>query len=252
MDLALLPRPFERHRHAGYPDVAHARTVWGLTQSRTGRPSPLATDPRQVWDRLFRDLDSSAADIARERAETRAVLDAVSAEFKGLLPRLGAADRSRLDEHLGRLAEIEKGLEAVSAVGAAACRKPESPQAVYNQNAADKAQKGGAGSNEQFNPVRDAAMPLVGKLMMDQLVMALACDRTRVATLQWVDSQAYNTFPWLGLDDDHHGYQHDRGYKPEAIKVINRWYAEQLACLLGRLAQTQEGGRTMLDNTLVF
>src|SRR5690242_14682656 len=59
-----------------------------------------------------------------------------------------------------------------------------------------------------------ARMPELGKAMLDMLVMGLACDLTRVGTMQWVDSQAYNTFPFLQLFDGHHAYQHDHGYQP--------------------------------------
>ena len=49
----------------------------------------------------------------------------------------------------------------------------------------------------------DAAIPKVGKLMMDMMVMALACDITSVGFLLWCDSNAEYTFPWLNLPETH-------------------------------------------------
>jgi hypothetical protein len=50
----------------------------------------------------------------------------------------------------------------------------------------------------------DNEIPRVGKLMTDMLVMALACDMTAVGTLQWSDTEALYTLPWLGLSEHHH------------------------------------------------
>jgi hypothetical protein len=101
-------------------------------------------------------------------------------------------------------------------------------------------------------------MPVTGKLMMDLMVTAMACDLTRVGTIQWTDSQAIESLPFLKLNGNalteaHHGYQHDRGYQPDAIKIIENWYATQFAYLLDRMAATKEAdGTSLLDNTLVL
>ena len=49
--------------------------------------------------------------------------------------------------------------------------------------------------------------------MMDMMVMAMACDLTRVGTFQWTDTEAKHTFPWLNLNSHHHFYQHDGGFR---------------------------------------
>ena len=78
----------------------------------------------------------------------------------------------------------------------------------------------------------DKAIPKVGKFMMDMIVMALACDITGVASLQWSDTEAKHTFPWLNLSEHHHFYQHDGGFKPAECEKICTWYSEQHAYLL--------------------
>ena len=84
------------------------------------------------------------------------------------------------------------------------------------------------------------------------MVMAFACDLTNVGTIQWTDSQAYNTLPWLNFNENHHAYQHDHGYQPEALKKIYNWYGTQVAGLADRLAAVQEQGQSLLDNAAIF
>src|SRR5262249_2885500 len=98
----------------------------------------------------------------------------------------------------------------------------------------------------------DAAIPKVGKLMMDMLVMALACVMTNVATLQWADVEAKHTFPWLGLSNHHHYYQHDGGYHPAECEQIATWYSTQHSYLLQSMAAVDMGGHSLLDESTVL
>jgi hypothetical protein len=103
-----------------------------------------------------------------------------------------------------------------------------------------------------------AKVPLKGEIMTDLLVAALACDLTRVGTLQYSDSEAKFMLGFLqdssgaSLKDHHHGYQHDRGFQPEALEIIYRFYMEKFAYLLQKLDSVQEGDGTLLDNSLVL
>ena len=88
--------------------------------------------------------------------------------------------------------------------------------------------------------------------MMDMMVMALACDLTAVGTLQWSDTEAKHTFPWLSLSEHHHFYQHDGGFRPAECEKICTWYAEQHAYLLQAMDGVDMGGHTLLDESVVF
>jgi hypothetical protein len=87
---------------------------------------------------------------------------------------------------------------------------------------------------------------------MDMLVMALACDMTSVCTLQWTDTEAKHTFPWLSLSEHHHYYQHDGGFKPAECQKICTWYSEMHLYLLQAMAAVDMGGHTLLDESVVF
>jgi hypothetical protein len=98
----------------------------------------------------------------------------------------------------------------------------------------------------------DAAIPKVGKLMMDMTVMALACDLTAVGFLQWADFEAKYTCPWLNLSQTHYFYENGGGYRPAELERIYTWYSSQHAYLLQQLAAVDMGGRSLLDETVVF
>ena len=81
----------------------------------------------------------------------------------------------------------------------------------------------------------EPSFTLDGQAQMDILVRALACDLTRVATLQWSASTSNVVFSWLGIDEPHHTLSH---YSPTDAPAqakllnINRWYAQMFANLL--------------------
>jgi hypothetical protein len=220
-----------------------------LTFAGGGAPVPPSIDPAAVWTRLFADLGADPQQLALERARGQSILDAVIGEYQALAPRVGRDDRARLEAHLTRVREVEASLQAVADQSTGACARPVMPAPLGDP---DEGRTGEPGSNTQKNESLDARMPELGKVMMDLLVMAVACDLTRVGTMQWVDSQAYNTFPFLNLFDGHHAYQHDHGYQPDALAKIDTWYMTQLAYFLGRLAEVKENGVSLLESTCVL
>jgi hypothetical protein len=93
-----------------------------------------------------------------------------------------------------------------------------------------------------------------GKLQMDLIVAALQCDLTRVASLQYSHSVSQHVFTNLGLGQAHHDLSHEGDSNESAqeqLTLINRFYAEQMAYLVRRLAETPEGDGSLLDSTVV-
>ncbi len=212
-----------------------------------GAPIPPETDPRAVWSRLFKDANTSPDQLASEHARSGAILDTVGASYRRLAARLPAADRQRLEEHATKVEEIRASIDSVMPAGAA-CHSDFGADLEGQFASASKVDVCD-GCVEQS---QDTLIPRTGKIMMDLVSSALACDLTRVVTIQWADLAANNSFPWLGLNDTHHGYQHDRGYQPDGIAKIDTWYATQFKYFLDQLAAYPEGAGTVLDNTVVF
>jgi hypothetical protein len=206
-------------------------------------PIPPRLDPVDIWKTLFNDIARGTT----ERAWDVSVLDAVDKRYAKLAQRLGAADRQRLEAHLQRIRELEK--RVATTAGGRACAPPVLVDTSdYNPtsglNSADD------GSIKDLRT--DAAIPKVGKLMMDMLVMALACDITAVGLLQWSDSEAEYTLPWLNLPETHNFYENGGGFRPAECQAIYTWYSSQHAYLLQQLAAIDMGGHSLLDETIVF
>lgn len=211
-------------------------------------PIPPRIDPVEIWNELFAPLARSAEDAAQRRMRKKSILDYLDRRYAKLASQLGGPDRQRLEEHLEKIREIERSIDAVSAAPRA-CR---APMLVDTSDYNPRAGTASANDGSVVDYDTDLAIPKVGKLMMDMLIMAMACDITSVATLQWSDVEAKHTFPWLGLLQHHHHYQHDSGYQPVECEKIATWYSEQHSYLLQSMAAVDMGGHSLLDESTVF
>ncbi len=212
-------------------------------------PIPPRLDPQAIFTALFGTLDPATADDVKAKIERKkSILDHVDRQYADLSAKLGAADRMKLEQHLEKVRELEKSLDD-QVVATPVCQLPELV------DTSDYDPFTGLDSDDNgsvVNVTTDEAIPKVGKFFMDMLVMALACDITGVASLQWTDTEAKHTFPWLGLDQHHHYYQHDGGFRPVQLEQIYTWYSEQHAYLLEQMDAVDMGGHTLLDESVVF
>ena len=213
--------------------------VWAYSNyTGSNAPLPLENDPNAVFNRVFATVGADQAQLAALRAERKSVLDAVQSSYSSLSSRLGTDDKVKIDSHLSTIRDLEMRLTAVGANVGDFCQKPAAPG--------------------QLDFMNNANFPTIGKLQMDLMVMAFACDLTRVGTIQWENSVGNVIFDWIqgaGITRGHHDMSHDGDGVTQTIEwltQINVWYMEQLAYLLGEMAKVQEGTGTMLDNTLVF
>ena len=212
---------------------------WGrMVYQGPNQPLTPEDNPTLAYGRLFGAAGTTPEAFARLRARRKSVLDAVNAQFRSVSARVGAGDRARLDEHATALRDIETRLDA-QARPSEACTNPAAPAPVSGLN-----------DNDRF--------PTIGKLQMDILALALTCDLTRVASLQWSRSVSMTRFTWLtpAITDGHHDLSHrgdDDAPAQDKLLRINTWYASQLAYLLGKLASAQEtDGSRLLDSTLLL
>jgi hypothetical protein len=208
--------------------------VWAYT-SYAGPNVPLPADnnPASVFNRVFSQLGGDQTALQKLRARRKTVLDTVMGGYANLAPQLGAVDKARMEAHFSEIRDLETRLTASVGAGES-CVKPMAPTIDYR-------------ANDNF--------PAIGKAQMDLMVMALACDLTRVATIQWERSVGDVRFSWLGADRGHHAISHDPDSTADAVEMltkINVWFSEQFAYLLTKLASIKEGAGTMLDNTLVL
>lgn len=195
-----------------------------LSWADRDRPLPPEMIPHRLFDRLFGIKD--AASVARQKS----VLDAVQSQTKSLQSRLGANDKSKLDDYLQSVRELETSIATLP---------PEYAQPV------DRPAEAG--------DLRD--YPRIAKLQSDLLVHALASQQTHVASYMLTKCQSLTRFPWLGhTAQRHHEYTHGEVESPRGMRILRdicRWHVDEFAYLLGKLKSVREGDGTLLDNTVV-
>jgi len=208
---------------------------WGrMCYRAANQPLPPEDDPAAVYARVFEDLHTDPAVLASMRRRRQSILDTVAGQYERVASSLGSADRQRLDAHLQTVRGLEARLVRSANVGGAACSDPLVREVDHAAN---------------------DAYPDVGALQTDLLVMALACDLTRVASLQWSRSVSQTRFTWLGISEGHHDLSHmsdDDAVAVDKLTRIDTWYAEQLASLIAKLKSVPEGDGTLFDNTLIL
>lgn len=209
-----------------------------ISYSGANQPLPPREDPKDVFKALFGAASSADADPALERlwAQRKSVFDLTLDEMNRVKQLVGAEDRQKLEAHVSALRDVEQRLVAMPSAGqpSAMCSPP-------TLAAVDLA------VDDQYLQA--------GKLQMDLAAAALACDQTRILTLQWSYSESEHLFQFLGYSGNHHVISHDfasSGANYDAYNGIQTWYAEQIAYLLDKLDAYQEGSATLLDNTLLF
>lgn len=210
-------------------------------------PIPPRLDPVKIWENLFGTQDPDKQHDALMRVRRKlSILDFLDGRYKTLAAKLGAGDRQKLEKHLDKIREIEKDLQDLPDE---TCEGPELiDTSDYDPYTGLNSDDGGAVKDTST----DAAIPKVGRLMIDMMVMAFGCDITGVGSLQWSDTEAKHTFPWLNLSEHHHYYQHDGGFRPRECEQICTWYSEQHAYLISEMGRVDMGGHTLLDESVVF
>jgi hypothetical protein len=180
---------------------------------------------------LFGDVGSTdaAARLARFKRD-RSVLDSVTQAASDLGRRLGPGDRTRLDEYLGGVRDIETRI-----------------QKAEEQNGTELpvvTQPAGA-------PV---AFEEYARLMFDLQVLAYQCDLTRVITFMIGREFSGRSYPEIGVPDAHHPLSHHQ-YDPEKVALmarLNTYHASLFAYYLGKLDSTKEGDGSLLDHLLLM
>jgi hypothetical protein len=228
-----------------------------VAAGRQAVPVPPATDPLNTLRTVFDGVGQDAEANAKALAWNQSILDGVQDDYSRVMGKLGNEDRAKVQAHLTLIREIELGLQQMGVESCVVPSNVDPTPGYYDDPIAEGVSRGGSdGGNMSITT--GAKVPLKGKIMTDILVAALACDLTRVGTMQWSDGEAKFMLGFLkesngqSLKDHHHGYQHDRGFQPEALELIYHFYAENLAYLLQKLDSVQEGNGTMLDNSLVL
>jgi len=193
-------------------------------------------DVSEVYKRLWGNATAKPGEADIRLLQQKSAIDMARGDLATLRKGLGTAGKIRLDQHLESFRQMEKGLKVPQAPGGTGCQTPQ--------------------KFDPYNPKDHALVPKIGKAQMDMLVMALACDMTRVATLQWSHTVSPLVCSWLGHTQGHHALSHMSDSNTAGVAQFiesERWFAEQFAYLVGLLKKTPDpgGAGTLFDTTLV-
>jgi uncharacterized protein DUF1552 len=194
-------------------------------------PLPMENRPRAIFERLFGDAGTDPKVRLALRQEDRSILDAINADVKQLRFKVGGSDRSKIDQYLEAVRDIERRM-----------------QLAEQQSQGDQEVPLGSpvGAPEIFSDYF--------KLMADLMVVSWQTDMTRVITFQMGHEMSGRAYPELGFGDAHHPCTHHQGdrEKQEKTTKINGLHTTMLSYYLGRLKETSDGDGSLLDHSMIL
>ncbi len=206
------------------PDRADTWTR--MSYSGPNKPNTPIDDPYRMFAKMYGRM--------KDQENLKSILDDLQGDLKTLASNVNSEDRRLLEEQTTFVREMERELSSgpVDGIGHAV---PDLEPGVKEE--ADN-------------------MPRLSKMQIELMVNSFASDFTRIATLQYTNSVGDAKMRFLGVDQGHHELSHnpdDDEKSQEKLTKINKWYAEQVAYLAKRLAETPEpgGSGSLLDNTLI-
>ncbi len=207
------------------PDRADTWTR--MSYAGPNKPITPIDDPYQMFSKLYGRL--------KGQENLKTILDDLQDDLRKLSASINPADRQLLEEQTTFVQEMEQELKSTAAVASVGHAVPDLEPGV--KEAAEN-------------------MPRLSKMQIELMVNSFAADFSRVATLQYTNSVGDAKMRFLGVDQGHHELSHnadDDEASQEKLTRINKWYAEQVAYLAKRLAETPEpgGSGSLLDNTLI-
>jgi len=200
-----------------------------ISWSSPTTPVPMELNPRVVFERLFGGT-GTAEQRALQMQRTSSILDDIRGEASRLQRRLGPQDRTRLDDYLANIREIEQRIQKAQGTVSDRIDAPVVP----------------SGIPETF--VEHVA------LQFDLLAVAFQADLTRVASFMNGRDVTYHNYPELGFTDGHHPLSHhsNNADKKSKFAQVNTYEMTMFAKFLDRLRSTPDGDGTLLDHSVVL
>ena len=209
----------------------------GYSYNGPNNRNPPELSPFNFYERLF---GASFREPGEEGvvdptlALRRSVLDAVVGDIDRLNARVGSADRMRLDQHFTGLRELELRLARLQEdpPNLASCERPEVPAAEFP-------------SFEGRPPIQD-----IHRAMADLVVMAVACDQTRVFSHWFSDPLNNKLFPDATMG--HHSLTHDEPGEQPQVNMVTQFIMGEFAYMVQQFAAIPEGDETVLDHMVML
>jgi hypothetical protein len=199
-----------------------------LSWSSPTTPLPTEADPRVVFERLFGDGGNRDRRVAELR-KSGSILDWMTADMARLRRELGAGDRTRVNQYLDSVREVERRIQKAEqqseSIVVPDLERPATVPAVWEDHV---------------------------KLMFDLQVLALQADMTRVISFQLARETSTRAYPAIGVPEPHHPVSHhsDDPEKLAKLAKINAHHVSLFAYLVEKLKATPDGDGSLLDHSI--
>lgn len=194
-------------------------TFQHLSHNGPNNPNPSEYDPVAVYRRLFEVPSDGQLDLVR-----RSVLDTVNGQVQDLQPRVSHQDSIRLEQHLDSIRTLENALAAELG----SCGVVEEPSPYPDVNGQEQIEQ------------KNAAMSQL-------LALALACDITRVFSVQFSTAGSGVVMWQVGATDGLHTVCHEQPMPQDTVHAATTFTMQQLAVFLQTLRDTPEGESNLLE-----
>jgi Protein of unknown function (DUF1552) len=195
------------------------------------QPLPMTVDPRQAFESLFGDGATPAERSARQKIDG-SILDGIVRRVADLQRGLGARDRSRLNDYLSDVREIERRIQKIE---------------KYNSTGEARALPAAPiGVPDSFE---DHV-----KLMFDLQALAFMTNVTRVAAFKMSRDVCQRVYPESGVKTPFHSCSH-HGETPSRIAEfakLNLYHVGLVPYFLDKLKSTPDGDGNLLDHSMVL
>jgi len=196
------------------------------------RPATKEIYPSRAFDQI--------TGTGRQRKLDRSILDAVLADAKSLRGQVSHGDQVKLDEYLESIRSIEKRINQANTEQRLEGWRPSLIEP-------DMARP----DNELPQDV-----PAHMRLILDLIVLAFQMDKTRIATCMLNNDLSQMNFGFLeGVQGSLHLDLTHNGRDPELEAMYlrtNQFHVGQFAYLLDRMKKIDEGGRSLLESSLLM
>jgi hypothetical protein len=194
-------------------------------------PNPMELNPRVLFERMFGGDGATAEDRATRLRNNLSLLDGVTKSVSDLSKNLDAKDKSRLNDYLDNIREIERRIaKAEKQTMESGIAAPETPVGIPDS------------FDEHAN------------LLFDLWHVAFQGDITRVVTFMLARELSTRTYAHIGVPDGHHPVSHHQNV-PEVIEKhakINTYHVSLFARFLDKLRNTKDGDGNMLDHSMIM
>ena len=192
-------------------------------------PLPMEINPRVVFERMFGRPGTRTQRLTRMQ-ENRSILDSVREDVADLEKKLGTKDRTRLEDYLDNLREIEQRIQKAEKQVTTSVTLPDAP----------------IGIPEAFE---DHA-----RLMYDLMAVAYEANVTRVVTYMKSRDASQRVYPNIGVMEPHHAMSHhgNNQEKLAGLVKLNTYHMTLFADFIERLKSTPDVDGSLLDHTLIL